>query len=478
MWMTGVVLATALATGGDPGFESCTLEATGRPMSVDADCFEIAVPVDREDPNGETLTLSAARVPASAREADAPPLVMLAGGPGQSALESFVPHIRALEPVRRDHAIIVVDQRGTGESHPLDCPQDFEQMEDSPEEAAAFARRCVESLEADPRHFTTSAAVADLEAVREALGLERWHVYGVSYGSRLALSYLRRHPDRVATMTLDGVVPADETLGPMIAPFAERAVHRMLARCEGSEACNEAFPSLEAGFDEMLAELDESPREVSLRHPLTFEPETIQLDRARVAQTLRFAAYQPNLLSIMPLLIHRAANEDDWVPLAAQWLILGESMGDMLSLGLHYSVVCSEDVPFIDEAGLGPGNGSDGFFGADPVELLRAACGEWPRGPVPDDFHEPVASDRPVLLLSGELDPVTPPEWADQAADTLSNSRHLVLTGKGHNVLHLGCMPFLMRDFLSSKDPQSLDTECLDDMRPMPFFLDFSGPKP
>lgn len=477
MWLAGIVLGVAGAATGIE-FESCTLEARGRPVSVDADCFEITVPVDRTDPDGETLTLSAARVPGTAREASKPPLLMLAGGPGQSALESFAPHVRALEPVRRDHAIILVDQRGTGESHPLDCPQDFDQMENTPAEAAAFTRRCLEALEADPRHFTTSAAVADLEAVREALGLEQWHVYGVSYGSRLALSYLRRHPDRVATMTLDGVVPADETLGPMIAPFAERAVRRMLDRCEESAACSEAFPSLEAGFDAMLAELDASPRQVSLRDPLTFEPRTVELDRARVAQVLRFAAYQPDLLSIMPLLIHRAANEDDWAPLAAQWLILGESMGDMLSLGLHYSVVCSEDVPFIDETGLGPANDSSEFFGTDPVELLRAACAEWPRGPVPDDFHEPVESDRPVLLLSGELDPVTPPEWADQAAATLANSRHLVLTGKGHNVVHLGCVPFLMRDFLAAGDPQSLETECLDDMRAMPFFLDFSGPKP
>ena len=473
MVIKDLLFAAVAATAADGlVYEPCELSGVSGGPSLSAECFTVSVPEDRNLEDGTQIGLSAARIKANNRDADGDPLIMIAGGPGQSALESFIPHVRALRPVRQNHDIILVDQRGTGGSNALRCPDYDMESDVSPAQAAEQARRCLDELGVDPRHYTTAEAVLDLEVVREALGIEQWHVYGVSYGSRVGLEYLRHAPERVATLTLDGVVPADEVLGPMIAPFAQQAVDRMLARCADDAACREAFPDLSASLDRLLNRLSESPQAVSLRHPRTHQTTEVRLDRDRVAQVIRFAAYQPELLSLIPLMIHRAAVEGDWAPLAGQWLTLGEAMGDSISVGMHYAVICSEDVPFIDEEDAIAGSNS--FLEQDPMELLKAVCSDWP---VTDgDRREAVHSDRPVLLLSGELDPVTPPSWGEQAAATLSNSRHITLKGKGHNVVHLGCVPFLLRDLMAGTAPDALDAECLDNMRPTPFFIDFHGP--
>jgi len=488
MGITGIVLAIfgaamepadSTASERMSEWRDCQLSLPERGQSVSARCFELTVPENWNDPEGREITLHGAKVAASNREAEGKPLLMLAGGPGQAATEAFIPHIRALRPVRQQHPIIVLDQRGTGASNPLKCPSEESELDAGSEELLEAAQRCLDQLEGDPRHYTTGQAVRDLEAVREALELDRWHVYGVSYGSRLGLDYLRRHEDRIETLTVDGVVPPDEILGPMIAPFAQRAVDRMLARCEEDEACAETFPGLSEHFEALMDQLAEDPKTVSLRHPRDHESTEVELSKSQVAQVVRFAAYQPEWLSIMPLLLYRAAAEEDWAPLAAQWLLLSDSMGDSLSLGMHYSVICSEDIPFLEGSDNGLSELEDpGFLGEDPLEMLTAVCSIWPKGDVSADFHEPVSSDRPVLLLSGELDPVTPPEWGDQAMASLGNARHLTLKGKGHNVAHLGCMPFILRDFLAGTAPADLDTDCLERMRPTPFFLDFSGPAP
>ncbi|MDQ2069748.1 alpha/beta hydrolase [Natronospira bacteriovora] len=474
MLIRELLFAVAAATGTDSlSFEPCELRGSGRGSGVSAECFTVSVAEDWSRPQGNQITLRAARIPATQGDSERPPLLMIAGGPGQSALSSFVPHLRALRPIRQQHDIILVDQRGTGDSNPLVCP-DAGMDSISVDEAAEHARDCLDRIGVDPRHYGTASAVRDLEVVREALGLSEWHVYGVSYGSRVALEYLRGSEAQVSSLTLDGVVPAEEILGPMLAPFAQRAVDRMLARCRDDERCRSAFPDLEGSLDRVMRRLGERDRPVRIRHPRTHEPTEVRLDRDRFAQMLRFAAYQPEMLALMPLKIHRAAEEGDWQPLAAQWLTLGESLDQTIATGMHYAVICSEDIPFLDEKDrIAQGNG---FLGIDPLDLLIRICADWPVAEVGDQRWEPVRSDVPALLLSGELDPVTPPEWGEQVASQLSNSRHLVLRGKGHNVVHLGCVPFLMRDLLAGGEPGELDATCLDDMRPMPFFLDFSGP--
>lgn len=477
-------LSALIIAASTVGFEPCRLRDPDNLVRVDAECGRLEVPVDHavEEPEDETLELRVARLPAtrggSGRgESEKPPMVLLAGGPGQAATEAFVAHARAFRPLRAGRELILVDQRGTGGSAALECPEEMAGSGDDLEQALGWARECAAHLEAQDikaGHYLTRDAVADLEAVREALGHEEWVLYGVSYGTRVAQQYLRAHEVRVAAFVLDGVLPADEALGPMIGPFAQRALDLMFKRCREDEVCAEAFPELEADFESVLEALETQEREVEIRHPRSNERTTVELDRGAVAQHVRFSSYLPESLALIPLLIHRAAHDEDWGPLAAQVLLSEEGMEGVINYVLHFSVLCSEDAPFI---GLEDGD-PEHYLGEESSEMIAAMCELWPRGEIAEDFHEPVESDRPGLLLSGELDPVTPPQWGEQAAQGLTGARHLEVAGKGHGVGHLGCMPRILNDFLEARDPEAPDIECLERMRPTPFFLDFYGPAP
>lgn len=470
-------LSALLITVAGVAFEDCRLRGADNLLRVDARCGVLEVPVAHDAPEGESLELRIARLPARERGADKPPIVMLAGGPGQAATEAFVGHARAFTPIRRKHPLILVDQRGTGGSGALDCPTEAAMAIETPESARDWARECVTKLEEqgiDPAHYGTGAAVADLEAVREALGIEHWHLYGVSYGTRLAQEYLRRHEEHVAGFVLDGAVPVGEGIGPMIGPFAQRALESMFERCAEDEKCAQAFPELEAEFAELLDGLEEEPRQVAIRHPRSGQPERIELTRDGVAQMVRLASYQAEALSLVPLLVHRAAAEDDWEPLAGQVALMEIQAQGLLNPALHYAVLCSED----RELGMRTDEGTAAsYLGTGPTEMLAAICAEWPGAEAGGDFGESFTVDREGVVLSGELDPVTPPVWGEQAAEMLG-ARHLEIRGKAHGVGHLGCLPRLLRDYFAEGDPDAMTTDCLEHMRPTPFFLDFSGPAP
>jgi pimeloyl-ACP methyl ester carboxylesterase len=192
---------------------------------------------------------------------------------------------------------------------------------------------------------------------------------------------------------------------------------------------------------------------------------------------VRLLSYSPETVAVLPLLIHTAYTRSDWGPLAAQALLATSSLAQSLSAGLGSAVLCSEDEPFFTNAQAAEAN-AGAYLGNTQTDDLRALCAEWPRGSVPAGFKAPVASSVPTLLLSGEADPVTPPENADQAAATLPNSRHLVAPGQGHNVVGRGCLPRLVADFYGAGSAAGLSAGCLARIAPLPFFVSFAGPRP
>jgi pimeloyl-ACP methyl ester carboxylesterase len=177
------------------------------------------------------------------------------------------------------------------------------------------------------------------------------------------------------------------------------------------------------------------------------------------------------------LLIHTSASEARWDLLAAQSRLVSEDLSQSISLGMNLSVICSEDFPFID-AGAAEQTSLDTYLGNIQYAELVDLCAIWPEGEIPADFKEPVTSDVPVLLLSGEIDPVTPPENATQVAATLPNSLALTAAGQGHNVIFRGCFPRIAYDFIQSARVEGLDTACVEQIQAAPFFLTFSGPQP
>lgn len=441
-----------------------------------ARCGTLAVPEDRDDPQSRTIDLAIAVVPA--RESPtADPLVLLAGGPGQGAIDAFGQMLSRFEALRNDRDIVLVDQRGTGDSHPLRCAkQDDLDLEEklSTEVDTERLTKCRKDLDADPRLYTTTQAVADLEAVLDALGYAQANVLGGSYGTRMALAFARSHPDRVRTMVIDGVAPVDMALPLSFAADADRALTKLFEDCAADDACAKAFPEPRKELEETLAQLDDDARRVVVEHPRTGASVDVKLTRTMVTTAIRGILYIPDLAALLPLAISRA-RVGDYAPLLAQTLLLTEGMEDNLAEGMFMAVVCSEDVPFISDEDVARETKGT-FIGSQIVDTMRESCALWSRADLPDGYREPVAVDVPTLVLSGDLDPVTPPRWGEHAAKSLSHARHVVVPGAGHGTLAVPCMSGVLADFLAGADPDALDVSCLDEnVRPR-FFVDFAGP--
>ena len=461
--------------------EECRISAGPGYPSIKARCGTLQRPLNPADPDSPPIELRVAVVPALNLSPETDPVVPIAGGPGQGTVEFYAMLQGAFEPLRRNRDILLVDQRGTGESARMDCPIDDDALifeaEFNLEDTVEFIGECLEKLPYDPRYFTTSVAVTDLEAVRVALGYSALNLYGVSYGSRVAQHFARRYPDSTRTVVIDGVVPPQLSLGPEIATESQKAVDSILARCTGDAACNERFPDLAATFARIVAQLREGPVEVSVPHPNTGRVEVIALGEGQFAGAVRLLAYSPTTIALLPLFIHEAGR-GNWVPIAGQYMMTALEMSDMLALGMHNAVMCTEDVPFLDRTTIDYDGIDASYMGSYQLDTLEAICSSWPAGPIDNEFKVPLATDLPFLLLSGDADPITPPRYADLAAVDLGNALHLTGRHQGHGQIAVGCTSQLIADFVEAADPAAVDDECMERNFVMPFFLDFSGPAP
>lgn len=462
------------------GFSDCSI-GSGAAKLV-AQCAQLSVPLNPEIADSDTLDLAIARIPAR-RQSDArDAFTLLAGGPGQSAIESFPAVAYAFRHIMRDHDVILIDQRGTGDSSRLGCPQEPDSLgvefDDDPAMLTESSKACLEQLDADPRLFTTSVAVQDLEAVRQALGVSQWNLYGISYGTRVALHYLRRYPDKVRTLVLDAVVPPTVPLGPDIASLAQRSLDLIFERCADDTGCSEAFGDLHTTSAELLASLKAQPRTITFEDVASGKIETMEFTWQHLAVTLRLLSYSSQTASILPSMLHEAIANDNFAPLARQAMLQSRSLGDSLATGMHHAVICTEDAPYMSPETDASVQSTESYMGDKVVSSLLATCASWPAGIIDEDFRETVESSVPTLILSGEADPITPPFYGDEVAESLSNVRHIVNPAQGHMQAPFGCMPVLLAQFVDSTDTQALDTRCLERLRVLPFFVDANGPLP
>jgi len=461
--------------------EECRITAGAGFHGIKARCGTLLRPENPADSDSPTIELRVAVVPALNLNPENDPIVPIAGGPGQGSVEFYAAMEGAFEPLRRDRDILLVDQRGTGMSARMDCPIDDDailfETEFSIDDTIEFIDDCLNDLPHDPRYFTTSVAVTDLEAVRVALGYSALNLYGVSYGTRVAQHFARRYPGATRTVIIDGVVPPQISLGPEIATESQAAVNNILARCAADAACNERFPNIESTFERIVGELRAAPVDVAVPHPSSGRVDTISFGEGQFAGAVRLLAYNPTSIALLPLFIHEAG-EGNWAPLGAQFMMTALQMSDALALGMHNAVMCTEDMPFLDKSTIDYGGIEASYMGSFQLDTLEAICASWPAGPIDDDFKAPLESDLPVLLLSGDADPITPPRYAELAAVDLGNATHLIGKYQGHGQIAVGCTSRVVADFVAAADPTGLDTECMERNFVMPFFLDFSGPAP
>jgi len=330
------------------------------------------------------------------------------------------------------------------------------------------------SKHADPRFYTTTAAVADLEAVRKALGSPEFDLIGVSYGTRVALQYLRAHPDGVRSVVLDSPLPNQVVAGQDFARSLHNALVKDFALCTDDPACHKRFGDPMHSLKLLRHALEANPHTVSTRDPWSFKPEKQALTAQTLASVVRLFAYSRATIQLLPLTIDAAAHGDVG-PLLGQYALLESSLsGTRMTQGMNWSVVCTEDADLMQVREAD----ADTLLGNRIVKSYQAICPVWPHGKRPADFHQPDTSDKPVLIVSGALDPVTPPAYGEMIEKHLGNARHIVFEGQGHGLTTVACARDVVGQFIRTGQSGKLDTSSLKPMSPPTPFIDFNGATP
>jgi pimeloyl-ACP methyl ester carboxylesterase len=453
------------STTSEAGLEACRIPGVEREVK----CGTVIMPEDPDSPASRSIEVRYAVVPAVARNKEPDPMFVFAGGPGQAATKvarQVMPVFAELN-ARRD--LVFIDQRGTGRSNPLECDADETSLRSAFEPAQQIARlgQCLKSLAADPRQYATWIAVRDFEAVRARLGAEKVNLWGSSYGTRAALEYMRQYPQRVRTAVLDGVAPPDMVLPISFSIDADAALKSLGEACARDQQCRTRHPD----FDERISALlkrAESGINVRVPHPLTGDVESVRLDSKMLASLLRVPLYVPQLASLLPFALSEA-RDGDFAALVALSAAISGGISENFAVGMHYAIICAEDVPRIDAAAQAQANATR--LGAAFADLYQQACRLVPSRAVPPEFYSVPASAVPVLIFSGGLDPATPPRHGDSVARRLGNAKHIVAPNLGHGISAQGCAPKLVSRFVRDASFEAVDGECLERIPAPTFFV-------
>jgi pimeloyl-ACP methyl ester carboxylesterase len=442
-----------------------------RNFSGKAKCGTYEVFENRAAKKGRKITLKIVLLQATGDKREPDPFVYFAGGPGSAATDDAAGIARAFPQILAHRDMLFVDQRGTGGSHPLDCkfydPADlqtylgyFFPLED--------VRKCREQLEpnADLKLYLTTIAADDMDEVRAALGYERLNLFGGSYGTRAALTYLKRHPRHVRAAIFQGVAPTDQFMPYDFPQQTERALQGVLSECVADKACSEAFPNIRDEAKAVLAQLIKGPVEVEIQKPNSSDRVKVKLSRDLAAEAIRYMLYSPVPASRVPLVLH-LASQGNYVPLAQAAIRYRLNLVGTGSNGMYLSVTCAEDLPWI-KPGEGERMAANTFLGDYRLRQQREACALWPRADIERNYSQSVKSDVPVLILTGEWDPVTPPANGERIAKTLSNSLHVVVPHGAHGLDGLegmDCIDNLIVEFIERGSIAGLNTECVKTIR-------------
>jgi pimeloyl-ACP methyl ester carboxylesterase len=408
--------APAPAPVGDVTWHPCNTVVNG------AQCGTLPVFENRASAQGRKIDIAflVLRADDSATRAqDA--LFVFAGGPGQASTDGVRFSAAVLEPLRSTLDLVFVDQRGTGGSHALTCDATA-----SADPASAFGHvfnpdrvagcRADLSHDADLTRYTTDDAVADVEAVRAALGYERVSLLGTSYGTRMAQAYMRRFPSRVRSAVMDAVAPIDMSLPLEYAKTAQQSLDRVWIACASNPDCHAAHPQIAADFDRLLHRFDSGP--VPTKMTAAGSQVIVQMQRGDFGYAVRGILYSDRGVTSLADMVGRASASGDFSEFANQYWAREAGMERSLALGLHLAVLCAEDVPFASDAEVVQAT-SGTFLGRYLFDEYRNACQSWPRAKLAADARKPVTARVPTLLVSGAFDPSTPPQFADHVARSL-----------------------------------------------------------
>jgi pimeloyl-ACP methyl ester carboxylesterase len=473
------------AEGEIPRFEevACATLASSLLQVEDVTCGYLVVPQVHQDPTGATLRLGVAilarRAPDGDASADAIPLVIAHGGPGGSALETY-PLVLANSPLREARDIVLFDQRGSRYTEPaLLCPEILDAtvatmqkdlpLEEELQQDVEVSLACNQRLHSEEGHnlsaFNSLENAADVDDLRVALGYEQINLYGISYGSLLTFHVLRDYAGGLHSIIVDGVVPPQVNFLTEIPVSIERAFDALFTACAAAPACAKAYPDLERVFFDTVARLNQTPDTISLMDRETGKTYEAVLDGDWVQSALFEMLYLTELIPALPRTIYDIAAGDYNLLSDIQGLLIFDRA---MSYGAYFSILCAEDANYTEK--------DIATAGVDPrilrlevrdVASVLDVCTAWHTVALGEKMDAPVVSDVPALLLSGAFDPITPPRFAEVAAETLSRSYTFTFPNGGHGALASGaCQDQIIADFL--KDPTvAPDSACIAASAPM-----------
>ncbi|MCS6176140.1 alpha/beta hydrolase [Shewanella baltica] len=451
--------------------DTCYVEG----VSDRLNCGFVTVPENPNKPDGKQIQVHYVVLPAVKNVNHEEALLAIAGGPGQSAIDNAAGFDAMLSKVRQQRDILLIDQRGTGRSNLLTCDEGAQSplsFDDDNADTLAETQKCLAKIDADVTQYGSLNAIKDFEAVRQHLGYKKLHVYGISYGTRMAQLYMRLYPAHLATVTLDGIVPMQQSVLEIGASI-DRGFDLLFKDCQETAACHTQFPELKAEFDQVAASLAKAPVMENVYDPVTGEKTMLTMTRGKFYGSIRMALYQANVRALVPHAIHQAAKHN-FQPILGLYSLTIDNAG--MAMGMHASVVCGEDMHRITPAMREQAQHS--FMGKTMLEGLEATCEVWKVPAVDDSFSEPISSDIPTLLLSGEIDPATPPSWGELAMEKLTNAKHFVAPYATHGVAYQSCANNLIADLVRSGSVKDLDGECLKKDVRRSFYLNASSVEP
>ena len=468
----------AAAQGDSPRFAPTDCDFT-IPAGTTPECGTVTVPENRSDPTSGSVQLAVAIFRSDSPAKSDAPILYLDGGPGGSTTETInYTYELLVKPYAINSDYIIFDQRGVGNSEPaLDCPeyntfmldtldivtsveQDIEGLSDS-------LTQCAERLSAqgvDLTAYTSAESATDVVDILHALGYQQANLYGISYGTKLALTVMRDHPEVVRSAVIDGVVPLQSTLYDAPLTF-ERSLNVLFERCKADAACNTAYPDLEGVFFGLMKQFDAQPLTVMATDINTYQQRETLVDGDDFAMLIFSSLYASELIPALPKSIYDIRNGD--YTLLSTMLTNSLFQLGSISVGMNNAVQCNEEIPFSTPATIQAtldqtrpelrGFARRGMVDRATFSVCKAFTTQTP----PAIENEPVTSSIPTLVSSGEFDPITPPSNGELAAQTLSNSTVITFPGRGHAAtLGNTCGQSILRAFFQNPDQQP-DTSCI-----------------
>ena len=452
-------------------------DCKGLPGTAGQSCYMLSVKENRNDANSRFIDVFVVVLKALDENPTGKPTIFLHGGPGNvgtQLIDKF-----NTEEFRRNHDLVFFDQRGIGRSSPsILCKNLNSLLKADPQ----VIQECLDEFAAagaDIQGYDTRQSALDLKELRESLGISQWNVYGVSYGTRYALDLMRVDPKGTACVVLDSpMTTSDPNNTTDINLNMQRVFNLMFDDCAAQSTCNAAYPNLRAKFSAAADYIKQHPIVLQVKNPVTGVMTPLSRSSDDLTERLGSIIGLESYASLGPSRIEKMYKH-----VTGQSVMTSRDLdsyfanrdpstfGDSAYFGIALSIYCREMYPIMDFATLDAARAALSPFGIHNQDeaVWRAA---WPMansGEIAKEFWEPVASDKPVLILTGAYDTLTPKAWADKAAGTLSNVTYVTIPAAGHAVFDLPCPRALMAAFFDNPTG-NFDTSCVLAMPQVPDF--------